>query len=322
MTTTSSSTLVSLLHDALTGGRLFLTPRRIGTSLSTPVLALSRLGLLLPLAAASAVSLVSLHATGGLTPWAALLAFLCVYSSYLIDHLSEVDSFEEGVASARSKMLASRRLIGMGGAAAYLLALGITGWQSGLGAVLMLLSFPVAVVFYCMPLVPFRKAGGWQMVRMKDIPGFKAVYTAFFWGWLMSFALVFHHTGTLVEHVAFSGFMFLSFIVNTVLCDFKDLERDRLEGVPTLPLMLGAERTFKLLQGVSTAAGFWLMLGVALQWLPLWCLALLITRVYASTLLHAGRTGRLDLTNSGEAWADFEFVLWLPAALGAAFLAN
>ncbi len=298
------------------------TPASLIATLKNGLLKIGRAGLLLPLAAASAVSVVSLHATGHVSLGLAMAAFLCVYSSYLIDHLSEVDAFDAELASARSRMLAAKRGIALAGATAYVLALVITGWQSGLGAVLMLLSFPIAVVIYCAPVLPCRSAGRWRMVRLKDIPGLKAAYTAFFWGWLMSFALVFHHTGTLATHLAFGGFMFLALFVNTVLCDFKDMERDRLDGVPTLPLMLGAERTFRLLQGVSLAAGLWLVLCVALNWLPMWCLAMLATRVYAATMLHGARTGQFDLGRIGEAGADFEFVLWLPCALtGLAFLA-
>lgn len=283
------------------------------------VLRTARLGLLLPLAAASAVATISLLATGSLSLWAAFAAALCVYSSYLIDHLAEVDTFEDGLASDRSKLLAaSRRRTAGFGAAAYLLALGIAGWQSGLSAFLMLLSFPLAVVIYCTPVIPRRTAGKWSMIRLKEIPGLKAVYTAAFWGWLMSFALVFHHTGSWGEHAGFAGFMFLALLVNTVFCDFKDLERDRAEGVPTLPLTLGAAPTFRLLMGVSLAAAIWLVLSIALNWLPTTAVALLSTRIYATFLLVGGKSGQLDLGHIGEAWADFEFVLWLPSVLGAA----
>lgn len=296
--------------------------RQAATAGSNAVFSLSRLALLLPLGGACAVAVVSRHATGQWTPWAALTAFLCIYSSYLIDHLSEVDAFDDEQASERSKLLANRRTIALGGAAAYAAALGLSAWQSGLSAVLMLLSFPLGVVFYCLPLAPWRKSGSWMLVRLKDIPGFKAVYTASFWGWLMSFTLAFHHTGSVGEHLAFAGFMFLSDFVNTVLCDFKDIERDRLEGVPTLPLLLGAERTFQLLHVVSLVAGLWLLLAVCLQILPLWCLVLVFTRLHAGWLLRAGSNGRVDLARTGEAWADFEFVLWLPlAALVLAFIA-
>lgn len=221
--------------------------RHAGALLENAVFKLSRMGLLQPLAGASSVAAVSLYAVGHFTPWAALSAFFCIYSTYLIDHLSEVDVFDEKMASARSRRLASRRLAGV---AYYLLALGIAGWQSGVSAALMLLAFAVAVVFYCMPLLPRRSAGVWRMVRIKDITGLKSIYTAFFWAWLMSFVLVFHQAGTLGAHLSFGGFMFLCLFVNTVLCDFKDMERDRLDGVPMLPLMLGVRRTFQLLRHV------------------------------------------------------------------------
>lgn len=312
---TSASTLFTSSKESRSTLTISSALQQAASAMQSAVLSLSHLGLLLPLAGACAVAVVSRHASGHWTPWAALTAFLCIYSSYLIDHLSEVDAFDGEHASARSKRLANRRTIALGGAAAYAAALGIAAWQSGLHAMLLLLSFPLAVVFYCMPLLPWRKAGQWSFIRLKHIPGFKAVYTAYFWGWLMSFTLVFHQTGTLGEHLAFGGYAFLSLFVGTVLCDFKDIERDRIEGVQTLPILLGAKRTLHLLQGVALAAGLWLALSIWCGWLPLWCLALGGTRLYAAWLLHACGSSRIDLAREGEAWADFEFVLWLPAAL-------
>ncbi len=318
---TTASTAPSSWNTGYAGRHHGSKSHRWSAVLQGFVLKTARLGLLLPLVAASPVATVSLLVTGRLTLWAAFAAALCAYSSYLIDHLSEVDTCEDGLASDRSKLLAASRHRAAGfGAAAYLLALGIAGWQSGLSAMLMLLSFPLAVVIYCVPVIPRRTVGKWSAIRLKEIPGLKAVYTAAFWAWLISFALVFHHTGSWGEHAGFAGFMFLAIFVNTVFCDFKDLERDQVDGVPTLPLALGTGPTFRLLQGVSLATALWLVLSIALNWLPTPAAALHSTRVYATYLLQGGKSGQIDLGHIGEVWADFEFVLWLPSVLVAAAL--
>ncbi|MEZ5386288.1 MAG: hypothetical protein R3F13_12310 [Prosthecobacter sp.] len=90
---TTTSILFTTPKENSVTSLLATTFCRIAATAQNSVYILSQLGLLLPLAGACAVSVVSRHASGHWTPWAAVTAFLCIYSSYLIDHLSEVDAF-------------------------------------------------------------------------------------------------------------------------------------------------------------------------------------------------------------------------------------
>lgn len=272
-------------------------------------------GLVMPLGAASAVSLVPLVTTGKVSLPLALAAFLCVYSSYLIDHLSDVGRLDAGLASSRTKTLARISLFRGLGLCAYLLSMWLTLSCAGIDAAMILLCFPLSVTLYATPLFGRLTRGLFGYRRFKDIPGFKSIYTAFFWGLLMVYAAVF--VGGTNPHIVgfFFLYMLLSDVVNTVFCDYKDLERDRAEGVLTWVSMLGPTRTTRLLKQINIAAFGLLMLAVAAHWMPDWLLALGAVHLYVHAVIGQGHTLTVNGGNPGDALMDAEFVLWLPLAL-------
>lgn len=279
------------------------------------VLKLGRLGLLLPLGGACAVAVASLEVAGAISLPLVAVVFLCIYSSYLIDHLAEVEEFDDSMASARSRLLAKRRWFAAAGAVSYASALVLAGLYGGWLSVAGLLLFPLSVVFYATPLLGMLSLGHSPWARVKDIPGVKSVYTSVFWGWLMWFACDFVGAGTLPERVCLTLFMTLSDYVNTVICDFKDLERDRTSGVRTLPIMIGAERTLRLLAVVNgmtllMLAGFVVSGAVS----PM-LLGLGFSSLSLAWLIQCARRSPAHHGWIGEAGADAAFVLWLPGAV-------
>lgn len=276
----------------------------------------ANLGLVLPFGAASVTSVVSLAHTGEISLPLVSSAFLCVYSSYLIDHLADVGRLDGNLESTRTKTLSRKSLFTAFGLAAFVAAAGIALVFSGLEAFLLLLCFPLAVALYgtslfgtlAGKLLPYR--------RLKDIPGIKAFYTAFFWGLLMLYASRFVDAQDLRQTVFFFVYMMLSDFVNTVFCDFKDLARDRVEGVKTLPLLLGVARTSKLIQAVNGIALMVLAVSVHLQWIPAWMLALAPVHLYVRAIVDHGQKLVAADGNPGDAAMDAEFLLWLPLVLG------
>jgi 4-hydroxybenzoate polyprenyltransferase len=289
---------------------------RLSRLMSYGVECMARLGLVLPAGAASAVSVVALAGTGRISTALAAAVFLLVYASYLIDHLADVDRFDDEQASKRSLALGRRkRFFSVLGAAALAAAVTITGIASSPAAMLLLVSFPIAVILYGTPWFGSLTRGLFRYRRLKDIPGFKAFYTAFFWGLLMVYAdrFVGGNQPSLVPF--FFGYTFLSFLLNTVYCDFKDLERDRFDGVATLPLMLGIPNTLRLLHVVNAAALAWLIAFVAASWVPVWTTGLALVHGYVSAVLRHGAKVMARGGLPGDAAIDAEFALWLPCAL-------
>jgi len=86
----------------------------------------------------------------------------------------------------------------------------------------------------------------------KYIPGFKNVYvaatvslaivfTALFYQNVLSFALLF-----------FTGYAAISYFMNCNVCDVKDMESDKKQGLKTLPLLFGKQRFFYFILFVNT----------------------------------------------------------------------
>jgi 4-hydroxybenzoate polyprenyltransferase len=276
----------------------------------------SRLGLVVPAGAASTVSAVSVAISGGISWSLALATFLLVYSSYLIDHLADVGRFDSELDSDRGRSMARhQRIFAVCGVSAFLGAFAITALEADLASVLLLLAFPLSVVLYGTEWFGRLTFGLLKYRRLKDIPGIKAFYTAFFWGLLMVYADCFLGGGGLPILVFFFGYMLMSDFVNTVFCDFKDLHRDRVDGVATLPLLLGVPQTFQLLRLVNHFSVLWLCGFVAAGWVPVGLLGLVLIHPYLSAVLGHGERGLAKGQLPGDAVMDAEFLLWLPCAL-------
>lgn len=279
------------------------------------ILRIARLGLLLPLGGACAVSAVSLIVADHVSIPLFAVVFLCIYSSYLIDHLAEVEQFDESLASERSRLLNRRRLFATAGAISYLAALVITGCTAGWGSMVALLIFPLSVVLYALPVLRTLSFGLFPFARVKDIPGFKSVYTALFWGGLMWFACDFLSSGTLPVIVCLSLHMALTDFVNTVLCDFKDLERDRAEKVKTLPILLGTARTLDLLSLVNTLTVLVILVMSIAQAVSPALIGLAASNLVLGGMIRSARNSPRHHGWIGEAGADGAFILWLPGLL-------
>lgn len=276
----------------------------------------SRLGLVVPVGAASTVSAVSVAISGGISWSLALATFLLVYSSYLIDHLADVGRFDSELDSDRGRSMARhQRIFAVCGVSAFLGAIAITALEANLASALLLLAFPLSVVLYGTEWFGRLTFGLLKYRRLKDIPGIKAFYTAFFWGLLMVYADCFLGGGGLPVLAFFFGYMLMSDFVNTVFCDFKDLHRDRADGVATLPLLLGVPQTFQLLGLVNQFSVLWLCGFVAVGWVPVGLLGLVLIHPYVSAVLGHGERGLAKGKLPGDAVMDAEFLLWLPCTL-------
>lgn len=272
-----------------------------------------RRGLVLPLGGASAVSVVALAVSGSVSPPLALATFLFVYASYLIDHLAEVEAFGQELGSARSRALAHKRIFVALGVAAFGGSVVITALVANALAVAVLFTFPVGVAFYGTPLLGKVTAGRLGYARLKDVPYLKSLYTSAFWGGLALFAVTFVGGG-FVRAIFFFLFIALCFFVNTVFCDFKDLDRDRAEGVITLPLKLGAERTLRLLHRVNWLSLLLLVASILGGWLPVWLLGLAAFNLYVWEVLERGAHAGADIDFLCDVAMDGAFIIWLPGA--------
>ncbi len=149
-------------------------------------------GLVLPLGGASGISLYALVSTGRVSPALFAAVFLLIYASYMVDHLTEVDSFGDDLSSARSLQLRKRRNLHVSLAmCAISVSIAVSAAFSGYATAAFIFVFPASVALYSMPLLGKLTAGWFDVYRIKDIPYIKSFYTAFFWGLLVPFAALF-----------------------------------------------------------------------------------------------------------------------------------
>ncbi|MDQ4001956.1 MAG: hypothetical protein M3283_13395 [Actinomycetota bacterium] len=125
-------------------------------------------GLVLPLAGASGISLYALVSMGRLSLPLFMAVFLCVYASYMVDHLAEVDKFDEGLTSGRSRALRRKRSQILLAVVAFLSAVAMSGAFSGYAAALLLV-FPASVAFYGTPLLGRLTGNQLGISRFKDM---------------------------------------------------------------------------------------------------------------------------------------------------------
>lgn len=273
-----------------------------------------RRGLVLPLGGASAVSVITLAVNGSVSPPLSLVTFLLVYSSYLIDHLAEVNTFGDELDSARSRALARQGLFIALGAVTFGVAVAITALVANALAAAILFMFPLAVAFYGTRLLGKLTAGRLGYARLKDVPYLKSLYTSAFWGLLALFAVTFVGGGGFVQAIFFFLLIALCFFVNTVFCDIKDLDRDRAEGVVTLPLRLGAERTLRLLHRVNWLSLLLLVAAILGGWAPVWLLGLSAFNLYVWEILERAAQAGADIDFLCDVAMDGELIVWLPGA--------
>lgn len=272
-------------------------------------------GLILPLGAASLVSVVALVSSGRLSLPLAAVAFLTVYSSYLIDHLADIGRLDACLTSERTRKLARAKAVKFFGIGAFASALALSWLHAGLATTSILLCFPLSVAFYGTSLFGRLTGGRCRYRRLKDIPGLKSFYTAAFWCVLMMYAAVFVRTEQTLAIAFFCAYMMLSALVNTVFSDYKDVERDRAEGVRTWIVILGLERTTTCLRLINFFALVLLLAAILIACIPSWMIALTFVHVYVDEVVVRGDALTRAGGNPGDALIDAEYALWLPFAL-------
>ena len=176
--------------------------------------------------------------------WLCLAGALVTFAIYTLDRLksSEEDAINN---PERSSIFLGKEKLFMGLIAASFLA-----------AILITALIDVWKVLYVLVpigtgLIYTARIGGH---RLKDIPFAKTIVVA-------------TSLGTLTSGLA--GFTWpvfalisMNLAINTIVCDIRDIEGDRLHGVRTIPVMIGTERTRLLL--VVLASCMWFLLPLSI----------------------------------------------------------
>ena len=125
-----------------------------------------------------------------------------------------------------------------------------TAYRLGVVPFVILLLMSILGLSYNLRVIPGELVGKSGMKRLKDIPGSKTVLIALAWGVVTSLFPAFgasadhFYLGTLAAFIWSSGLVF----ARTALFEVLDMQGDRIVGKETIPILLGAARSMKLLK--------------------------------------------------------------------------
>ncbi|HUV53858.1 MAG TPA: UbiA family prenyltransferase [Candidatus Krumholzibacteriaceae bacterium] len=181
-------------------------------------------------------------------PTILLIAFLATFSVYNMNRVTDrvEDSINRPRAASRSILFFLVPSI-IASASCLLLSASV-----GAQALSVIVTSFIASIFYSVKLSP-------SIPRLKEILGLKSVLVAFSWGFTGALLPASSQAVDAAKIVMAFTYIFIQILVNTILCDVRDMDGDRASGVKTLPLALGLSATKKLLFIVNTFMFPWLL---------------------------------------------------------------
>lgn len=174
-----------------------------------------------------------------------------------------------------------------------------------LGLTVNVLTIPVllaplfAGILYSIRLSP-------NLPRLKDITAVKNIIIALSWGIGAAFLPAICYSKELITILLIFYFFTLRSFINSVLFDVRDVEGDKKNNIPTIPVTIGVENTKKLLLALNSTFLPWLAIAYYLNLFTSHILVVLLFAViYSFTyILHfcnSKKIGKsLDLFVDGE----------------------
>lgn len=237
-----------------------------------------------------------------------VMAYLFSYGAYMLNRGAEVtqDSISD---PARTSFLQSR--------SKYLMT--ISGASFAIGYVL---AATVSFVFFLALLAPLVLAlaytvGSKKMVRfigakrLKDKLLVKNIVISFAWS-LIPVLVGLYYASLPIALFAFSPFVFLRLMSNTVFFDLRDVLADREFGVRTAPAVYGSDFSYKMMDGFDILSVAYVFFLIAVHLFPLYSLIMASLPVYSLIYRWLSRNPGSDLSFLCNFVADGEYILWGP----------
>ena len=180
--------------------------------------------------------------------------------------------------------------------------------RMGWGAFGVLLVMSLLGLTYSLDIIPARFSG--KKVRsIRDIPGSKTIFTAAAWGIITAvFPAVAHgvHIIPLVLAFCFSaGLVF----ARTAFYDIAAIQGDRIAGKETIPILLGVEKSHRLVTMVLLANIILPMLATFTGLVPWTAFLLALVPGYMLVLVHRFNRGKLMSGWQSEWLMESSFLL-------------
>ncbi|MBW6485368.1 MAG: 4-hydroxy-3-methylbut-2-enyl diphosphate reductase [Syntrophobacterales bacterium] len=196
-----------------------------------------------------------------IAPLPIFTASLYVYSMHVLNRFinrktSSISSFRE-----ESYLIHEQRYLTLA-ACAISVAL-FLAFTAGKKSFLVLFTISLLGILYNMRFLPF----GFRFKSLRDIPGSKNISTAFAWA-IAAALLPRLENGSLLHAGLWVSFIFTAGIVfiRSGMSDILDIQRDRLIGQETLPVLLGEKKTLVILKTICLFLFVLLPLSAVVGW--------------------------------------------------------
>jgi len=180
--------------------------------------------------------------------------FLVVYSVYSLNRLTDQ---EEDAVNAPERSIfveGNERFLLAIAAVSYIVAL-VLGWIESPFAALILLFPIISGIAYSKNI--FSAVG---IPRLKDIFLVKSLIVASSWAVCAAFLPVLYLSGNFIKLGFIFPFFFIKMFINTVLFDVRDVKGDAINGVNTIPVVIGIKKTRRFLLILQSSLLVWLVL--------------------------------------------------------------
>jgi len=144
----------------------------------------------------------------------------------------------------------------------------------------------------------------------KKVLGFKNLYVSFTWTFSLQLLIGMYYGIFNNIMIILFLFIFLRCMVNGIFFDLKDIKTDKNEGLKTLPVALGQEKTLYFLHIINFISFIPILFGVFKNILPFYSLSLFIFFFYSFYYLRVAEKGKSNLNFLSYVMVDAEHILW------------
>jgi 4-hydroxy-3-methylbut-2-enyl diphosphate reductase len=208
------------------------------------------------------------------------ITFLQIYAMHILNHLLDRSAAEYNDPNRSAFYKKYRKVFFVSGSGAAFISLALA-FSLGWTPFLTLTAMSTLGILYSIQIVPTVWQRFMKMEKIKDIPASKTLSVALGWGGVTTLI------PAMAEHQPISLSLILSFLIvclfvyiRSGLFDVLDIQGDMIVGKETLPIIIGEEKTIRLLKGLSLGTMGTLVMGSLLGVLPLWALWMLISFLY------------------------------------------
>ncbi|MBC7129129.1 MAG: UbiA family prenyltransferase [Thermoplasmatales archaeon] len=198
-----------------------------------------------------------------------LCTSLITYSIYSLNRLTDIEEDASNLPDRVSFIQSKKTIILFLSLLSYLLAL-------FLGGLMNKYTIPIFLIPFIMGLIYSIRISSF---RLKDL--FLAKNLTVSISWALSSALLPYVFG---GNIVFAGmifvFLFIKCFVNTVVFDVRDVEGDRKVRANTIPVIMGVNKTMKILLFVNSILFIWLFICIQKNFFMEYIPAILFSIIY------------------------------------------